>query len=80
MKTLDHSTDGSRFADWAPAGIPLLHVVGDDDKVVPVAENTAILEKRYRALGGSIEVIHKPGVGHKHGLKDPKPIVDFIRC
>jgi len=44
----------------------------------PLAENTAIVAKRYKALGGTIEVIHKPGVGHTHGLKDPKPIVDFI--
>ncbi len=63
----------------ASAGVPLLHVVGDADSVVPVAENTAVLKKRYKALGGSIEVIHKPGVGHHpHGLKDPTPIVNFI--
>ncbi|HNS21312.1 MAG TPA: alpha/beta hydrolase [Sedimentisphaerales bacterium] len=63
----------------AKAGIPLLHVVGDADDVVPVSENTAILEARYKTLGGSIQVIHKPGVGHHpHSLKDPAPIVDFI--
>jgi pimeloyl-ACP methyl ester carboxylesterase len=63
----------------AQARIPLLHVVGDADDVVPVEENTAILEARYKKLGGQITVIHKPGVGHHpHSLKDPKPIVDFI--
>jgi pimeloyl-ACP methyl ester carboxylesterase len=63
----------------ADAGVPLLHVVGDADEVVPVAENTAIVEQRYRKLGGSIEVIHKPGVGHHpHALKDSTPIVDFV--
>lgn len=63
----------------AKAGVPLLHVVGDADKVVPVHENTNILAKRYKALGGSFELINKPGVGHHpHALKDPKPIVDFI--
>ncbi len=63
----------------ARAGVPLLHVVGDADEVVPVVENTAILEQRYKSLGGSIQVIHKPGVGHHpHSLKDPAPIVDFI--
>jgi hypothetical protein len=46
---------------------------------VPVSENTAILEARYKKLGGSIQVIYKPGIGHHpHSLKDPKPIVDFI--
>lgn len=63
----------------AEAGVPLLHVVGDADKVVPVAENTAVMEKRYTALGGTFRVIHKKGVGHHpHSLKDPAPIVAFI--
>lgn len=62
----------------AEAGIPLIHVVGDSDVVVPVAENTAIIEKRYKALGGTIEVIHKPTGHHPHCLKDPAPLVDFI--
>jgi pimeloyl-ACP methyl ester carboxylesterase/lysophospholipase L1-like esterase len=63
----------------ANAGVPLLHVVGDADVVVPVKENTAIVEKRYKQLGGFIEVIHKPGVGHHpHSLKDPRPIVAFV--
>lgn len=63
----------------ASAGIPLLHVVGDADDVVPVAENTAVVEQRYRVLGGKMIVIHKDGVGHHpHGLDDPTPVVDFI--
>jgi len=62
----------------ADAGIPLLHVVGDADTVVPVAENTALVETRYTTLNGAINVIHKPGVGHVHGLDDPGPIVEFI--
>jgi len=63
----------------AKAKVPLLHVVGDADDVVPVAENTQLVEERYRKLGGTIEVIHKPGVGHHpHCLKDPAPIVAFI--
>ena len=63
----------------AKAKIPILHVLGAADKVVPVEENSAIIEKRYRELGGSIKIISKPGIGHHpHALKDPKPIVDFI--
>jgi lysophospholipase L1-like esterase len=54
-------------------------VVGDADDVVPVAENTAIAEARYQAMGGTFEVIHKPEGGHHpHSLEDPQPIVDFI--
>jgi pimeloyl-ACP methyl ester carboxylesterase len=63
----------------AKAGIALVHVVGDTDDVVPVAENTAVIEERYRKLGGTIQVHHKPGVGHHpHGLEDPAPVVKFI--
>jgi pimeloyl-ACP methyl ester carboxylesterase len=63
----------------AKAGVAIIHVVGDSDTVVPVAENTAIVETRYKELGGEISVIHKPGIGHHpHGLQDPSPVVDFI--
>ena len=67
------------LAPLAKAKIPLVHVVGDVDTTVPVAENTAILEERYKALGGEITVFHKPNVNHHpHGLDDPKPVVDLI--
>ncbi len=66
------------LAPLAKAGVPLLHVVGDADTVVPVDENTRIMEQRYKALGGSMQVIVKPGVGHVHGLDDPMPIIEFL--
>lgn len=63
----------------ADARVPLLHVYGDADNVVPWEENTGVVAERYRKLGGSITLIPKPGVGHHpHGLSDPAPIVDFI--
>jgi len=63
----------------AQAGIPVLCVVGDADDVVPVLENTAIMEKIIRKQGGSIQVLHKPGVGHHpHSLNPPDTIVGFI--
>ena len=63
----------------ALAKVPLIHVVGDADDVVPVAENTSLLAQRYEALGGEMKTIHKPGVNHHpHGLDDPAPVVDFI--
>lgn len=68
-----------RAATVAGGKVPILSVCGDADKVVPFAENTGILEKRYREAGGTIEVILKPGVDHHpHSLKDPTPIVDFL--
>jgi pimeloyl-ACP methyl ester carboxylesterase len=67
------------LAPLAKHKVALIHVVGEADKIVPVTENSDVIEKRYRELGGEIKVIRKPGVGHHpHSLKDPKPIVDFI--
>jgi pimeloyl-ACP methyl ester carboxylesterase len=67
------------LAPLAAAGVPILHVVGDADEIVPVSENTAVVERCYRRLGGAIKVIHKPGVGHHpHSLADPTSIVEFI--
>lgn len=63
----------------ARAKVPILHVVGGADQVVPVSENTALLKARLIELGWDLQVLHKPGVGHHpHSLEDPKPIVDFI--
>lgn len=63
----------------ADYGVPLLHVYGDADRDVPWDENTGIVAKRYRELGGNITLIVKHGVGHHpHGLTDPAPIVNFI--
>ncbi|WP_190811497.1 GDSL-type esterase/lipase family protein [Flagellimonas sp. S3867] len=64
---------------FATSGIPLLHVCGDADEVVPVAENTRMFEKEVKEQGGNIKTIYKEGVGHHpHSLENPKVIVDFI--
>jgi pimeloyl-ACP methyl ester carboxylesterase len=68
-----------RVVAVAKGGVPVIAVCGDADTTVPFAENTGILEKRFRELGGVIEVILKPGVGHHpHSLTDPTPIVEFL--
>lgn len=72
LSPLDH------LEPLAQARVPLLHVYGDTDKGVPWEENTRLLADRYRALGGQIELIAKPGIGHIHGLEDSTPIIEFI--
>lgn len=67
------------LAPLAQQKVPLLHVFGDADDVVPWEENTGLIESRYKALGGPITLIRKPGIGHHpHGLDDSTPIVEFI--
>ena len=63
----------------ATAEIPIIAVYGEADVDLPPDENVLLLESRYRALGGEITVIAKPGVGHHpHSLADPAPLLDFI--
>lgn len=68
-----------RLEPLAKAKVPILSVCGDADEVVPIEENTRVLQQRYERLGGPIEVIVKRGVGHHpHSLEDPTPIVEFL--
>jgi pimeloyl-ACP methyl ester carboxylesterase len=67
-----------RLQSIAQRHIPILHVSGDADTIVPLAENTEAMQKAYQALGGKMEVIVKPGIGHVHGLDDSTPIIEFI--
>lgn len=63
----------------AKARIPIIGVCGDSDKVVPYEENMDILRNRYLALGGTVDLILKPGCDHHpHSLENPEPIVNFI--
>lgn len=60
-------------------GIPMIHVCGAADMVVPISENTDLFEKIVLKNGGKIKVIRKPGIGHHpHSLKDPQEIIDFL--
>jgi dipeptidyl aminopeptidase/acylaminoacyl peptidase len=44
--------------------VPILHIHGDADAVVPLEKNSQIVLDRYRALGGKIKLIVVPGKGH----------------
>ncbi|MDO5580032.1 MAG: prolyl oligopeptidase family serine peptidase [Planctomycetia bacterium] len=65
--------------ELAKKKVPILILCADADKAVPYEENTKIFAEKYKAAGGSIEVIMKPGFDHHpHSLPDPAPIVNFI--
>lgn len=65
----------------AKAKIPLLLVYGDQDQVVPHTENSERVFDRYKALGGPVERIVKPGQDHHpHGLKDVSLVVKFFEA
>lgn len=54
-----------RLATLAKSHIPIFHITGDVDRSVPMEENSLELERRYRALGGQMEVQIVPGKGHE---------------
>ena len=48
-----------RLAPLAKAKVPIFHIHGDMDRVVPLDKNSAIIKQRYDALGGpmTLEVV-----------------------
>ncbi len=67
------------LAPLAKQKIPLFHVCGETDDVVPIDENSRLVFQRYQALGGPMTLIAKPHCNHHpHSLKDPTRIVNFV--
>jgi sialidase-1 len=67
----------------ADAKIPLLHIVSENDRVVPPKENTYLLRQSLRALGHPMEIISVPegtekSSGHHFDHPDPQRVVEFI--
>ena len=63
----------------AAAGIPVLHVCGNADQIVPIEENSYLIEDIFQDQNSMFKLIEKEGIGHHpHSLKDPAPIVRFI--
>jgi hypothetical protein len=61
----------------AKAGVPLINVCGSLDP--SLNDNTSVIEKRYKELGGNIKVIVKNDEGHYPlAPQDVQPVVDFI--
>jgi alpha-beta hydrolase superfamily lysophospholipase len=54
-----------RLAPLARHGVPLWHLHGDADAYVPLEANSGELVRRYRALGGTADLVVVPGRGHE---------------
>ena len=69
-----------RLAPLARAKVPIFHIHGDADKVVPLQQNTLELVRRYNDLGGkaTAEVIH--GKGHEEVPEyfESQRLLDFL--
>lgn len=67
----------------AEAGIPLMHLVSENDQVVPPLENTYVLRDRLASFGFPMQVISvaegsKKSNGHHMEPPDPQRVVDFV--
>ena len=69
-----------RLAPLAKAGVPIFHIHGDTDDVVPLEDNSALLASRYRELGGSMRLRIPPGQGHNvwDGFFQCQELVEFV--
>jgi dipeptidyl aminopeptidase/acylaminoacyl peptidase len=69
-----------RLEPLARAHVPIFHVHGDADNVVPMEKNSAEMARRYKALGGKMEVLVIPGKGHEwdDGFWKQPQVVDFL--
>ena len=69
-----------RLRPLAEAKVPVFHIHGDSDTVVPLAANTALLAERYRGLGGPVEVEVVVGRGHDmwEGWFRSERLTDFV--
>ncbi len=69
-----------RLAPLARARVPIYHIHGDADTVVPLEENSGELARRYRALGGTITLNVIAGKGHDlwPGWFQCEELVDFV--
>jgi sialidase-1 len=71
------------LAGLAAFKVPILHVIGLADKVVPVAENSDLLVKNYLQLGGPISVYpmtrgEQKLDGHHFPIEHPEFFANFI--
>lgn len=69
-----------RLAQLAKAKVPIFHIHGDSDKVVPLEKNSAELAKRYDELGGKMTLKIIKGQGHNMwpGWFQCQELVDFV--
>ena len=69
-----------RMAALAKAGVPLFAIHGDVDKVVPLEANSKLVETRYKAAGGTMQLVVPEGQGHNMwtGFFESKELVEFV--
>ena len=78
-KMADHNPI-DRIEPLAKAHVPIYHIHGDSDTVVPLDKNSGELAERYRRLGGVMTLNVVKGQGHNMwpGWFQCQELVDFV--
>ncbi len=72
------------LGNLAKVKVPVLHMIGLNDQIVPVSENTLILIDRYVKLGGIAKIVpctegKQDLWGHHFEIETPRLGADFIK-
>ena len=69
-----------RLERLAAARIPIFHLQGDSDHVVPHTKNSGLLAERYKAFGGPVEIELIKGQGHNmwRGWFESQRLTEFM--
>jgi predicted esterase len=69
-----------RIGPLAKANVPIYHIHGNNDTVVPLEKNSGELAQRYRQLGGVMTLNVIKGQGHNMwpGWFQCQELVDFV--
>ena len=64
--------------------VPILHMIGLKDEIVPADENSFILADRYTRLGGMATIVpctegKQDLFGHHYPIETPRLVADFIK-
>ena len=80
IQRIDEHNPINHLGGMAKAKVPIFIVHGDSDKVVPLEENSGVVERRYRELGGKVDVEVVPGAGHQviNAFFKSKNLVEFL--
>ena len=80
IQRIDEHNPINHLAGMAKAKVPIFIVHGDSDKVVPLEENSGLVESRYRELGGKVYVKVVPSAGHQviDAFFKSKNLIEFL--
>ncbi len=80
IQRIDEHNPINHLAGMAKAKVPIFIVHGDSDKVVPLEENSGVIESRYLKLGGKVDMEVVSGAGHQviDAFFKSKNLIEFL--